>query len=178
MSSTPAHRLHELVMEFLLEAGLLQLDRAIPGQPVSVSQAFALHELDTRGPLSQRELGERLRLDKSTVSRLAAELERKGLLIRERDPDNRRLYRLRLTEAGRAVHGRMAAVNHEQYLRWARGISHAEQEALVTGLAALVREIHREPPPWHQPPEPGTPRASRGRTSGTRARSSGRTGSK
>jgi DNA-binding MarR family transcriptional regulator len=152
MSADPAERLHELVMEFVLAAGFLQLDRAIPGQPVSVSQAFALHELDTGVPLSQRDLAERLRLDKSTVSRLAAELERKGLLVRERDPDNRRLYRLRLTDAGRAVHRRMAGAIHEQYVQWVRGISHAEQHALVAGLAALVREVHRLPPPWHGPP--------------------------
>lgn len=153
MNSNPAHRLHELLMELTLAAGLMQLDRAIPGQPVSMSQVFALHELDTDGPLSQQVLAERLRLDKSTVSRLAAELERKGFLVRERDPDNRRLYRLRLTDAGRAVHARMGAAVHEQYLRWARGISHAEQDALIAGLAALIREVHREPPPWHAPPD-------------------------
>lgn len=154
MSPDPAHRLHELVMEFMLAAGLLQLDRAIPGQPVSLSQAFALHELDRDVPLSQRDLAERLRLDKSTVSRLAAELERKGLLLRERDPDNRRLYRLRITDAGRAVHRRMSATNHEHYLRWVRGISRGEQHALIAGLEALVREVHQSPPPLHEPERP------------------------
>lgn len=159
MSVDPAHRLHELLMEFVLAAGFLQLDRAIPGQPVSVSQAFALHELDTVGPLSQRDLAARLRLEKSTVSRLAAELERKGLLVRERDLDNRRLYRLRLTDAGRAVHRQMGAASHEQYLRWVRSLSPAQQHALVDSLAALVREVHREPPPWHGPPNRGSPHA-------------------
>jgi DNA-binding MarR family transcriptional regulator len=39
----------------------------------------------------------RLRLEKSSVSRLVADLEQRALLHRERDEANRRLYRLRLT---------------------------------------------------------------------------------
>jgi DNA-binding MarR family transcriptional regulator len=151
MSSGPAERLHQLLMDLVLAAGFLQLDQALPGAPISVSQAFALHELDTGVPLSQQELAARLRLEKSTVSRLAAELERKGLLIRERDPGNRRLYRLRLTDEGRAVHRRMATTIHEQYVRWVENISERERQSLLAGLSALVREVHRDPPAWYQP---------------------------
>jgi DNA-binding MarR family transcriptional regulator len=115
---------------------------------VSVSQAFALHELDTGTPLSQRDLAERLRLEKSTVSRMAADLERKGLLVRERDPQNRRLYRLRLTDRGRTVHARMAAAFHEQYVRWVASMSRTECDALLAGLPALVNAMRSEPAPW------------------------------
>lgn len=151
MESGPAERLHQLLMDLVLAAGFMQLDQVIPGLPISVSQAFALHELDTGVPLSQQELAARLRLEKSTISRLAAELERKGLLVRERDPGNRRLYRLRLTDEGRAVHRQMGMVIHQQYVRWAENISEPDREALLTGLTALVREVHRDPPAWHEP---------------------------
>ncbi len=86
VDSSEAARLHELLMDVVRAAGLLQPDQTAAGHPVSLSQAFALHELDTGTPLSQRDLAERLRLEKSSVSRLAAEMERKGLLVRERDP--------------------------------------------------------------------------------------------
>jgi DNA-binding MarR family transcriptional regulator len=148
-----AHRLHQLFMDLVLAAGLLQPDQAVPGQPVSMSQAFALHELDTRTPISQRDLAERLRLEKSTVSRMAADLERKGLLVRERDPDNRRLYRLRLTDKGRELHARMAGVFHAQYSRWIAAMTSAEREALLTGLPALVHAIRCEPAPWRATPD-------------------------
>jgi len=143
-----AHRLHRLFMDLILAAGLLQADQAIPGQPVSMSQAFALHELDTDTPMSQRDLAERLRLEKSTVSRMAADLERKGLLVRERDPDNRRLYRLRLTDRGRAAHAGMAATFHQQYVRWVAALSRAERDALLAGLPALVQAMRNDPAPW------------------------------
>jgi DNA-binding MarR family transcriptional regulator len=144
-------RIHELFMDLVRVAGLLQPDRAIPGLPISMSQAFALHELDTGGaPLSQNELAERLQLEKSTVSRMAAEMERKGFLVRERDPGNRRVYRLRLTDAGRALHVGMASAFHDQYERWTSALTRVERDALLTGLPALIRVMHEELAPWKQ----------------------------
>jgi DNA-binding MarR family transcriptional regulator len=134
-----AERLHELLMEVVRAAGLLQPDQEVAGHSVSMSQAFALHELDAGSPLSQRDLAERLRLEKSSVSRLAAELEQKGLLVRERDPENQRQYRLRLTERGRAVHAGMARKFHNHYEDWAGSMTPAERAALLKGLPALVR---------------------------------------
>lgn len=148
VDSTAPERLHALLMDLVRATGLLQPDQTVPGQPVSMSQAFALHELDVDTPLSQRDLAERLRLEKSTVSRMAAEMERKGLLIRERDPGNRRLYRLRLTADGRALHLRMATTFHEQYERWVSAMTRTERDALLTGLPALIRAIRRGPAPW------------------------------
>jgi len=141
VETTDAERLHQLLMDLVRAAGLLQLDQAVPGHEVSLSQAFALHELDAETPLSQRDLAERLRLEKSSVSRLAAEMERKGLLIRERDPADRRQYRLRLTDRGRGVHARMARNMHPRYEGWVAAMTQAERAALLKGLPALVRVI-------------------------------------
>ena len=141
VDTATSERLHELLMDLIRATGLLQPDQTVPGQPLSMSQAFALHELDADPPLSQRDLAERLRLEKSSVSRLAAEMERKGLLVRERDPGNRRLYRLCLTDHGRTLHTRMAATFHDQYLRWVAAMTHDERDALLTGLPALVRAV-------------------------------------
>lgn len=147
-------RLHELLMELVRVTGLLYSEQALPGQPVSMSQVFALHELDTGTPLSQRELAERLYLEKSTVSRMATDLERKGLLRRERDPANRRLYRLRLTDQGRAVHAGIGAAFHDHYVRWVGSMTEAEHRALVTGLPALIRAMRDDLAPWRHGPAP------------------------
>jgi DNA-binding MarR family transcriptional regulator len=153
-----AEQLHELFMDLVRAAGILQPDGVIPGQSISMSQAFALHELDTDVALSQRDLAERLRLEKSSVSRMAAEMERKGLLVRERDPGNRRLYRLRLTDRGRALHAGMAATFHEQYLRWVAAMTAGERDALLVGLSAFVRVMRDGLVPWqvheHRPGPP------------------------
>lgn len=139
-----AERLHHLFMDLVRVAGMLQPDHTIPGLSISLSQAFALHELDTDPPLSQRDLAGRLRLEKSTVSRLAAELERGGLLVRERDPANRRLLRLRLTDRGRSLHAHMASAFHQHYQHWVAAMTPAEREALLVGLSAFVRVMHEQ----------------------------------
>lgn len=136
-----ASELHELVMDFVRIAGLLQPDLVIPGQPISLSQAYALHELDVPVPPSQGELAARLRLEKSTVSRMAADMERNGLLVRERDPDNRRLYRLRLTDRGRALHAGLGIAFHDKFDKWVAAMTQDERDALLVGLPALIRAI-------------------------------------
>jgi DNA-binding MarR family transcriptional regulator len=137
-----SERLHALFMDLVRVAGLLQPDQELPGFSVSMSQAYAIHELDHGDtPLSQRELADRLLLEKSTVSRMVADLERKGLVERERDPDNRRTYRLRLTDDGRAFHARMAAAFGAQFQEWTAALSADEREALLVGLPALIRVL-------------------------------------
>lgn len=145
MDRAEPDRLHRLVMEFVRTAGLLHPDQLIPGDPISLSQAFAVHELDTDPPLSQQELAGRLRLEKSSVSRLVAELERRGLLVRGRDPASRRTRRLQLTDQGRALHARMAGAFHQQYVRWVAAMAPAERDALLVGLSALVRAARADP---------------------------------
>jgi DNA-binding MarR family transcriptional regulator len=144
LESTP-HRLHHLLMDLVRAGGLLHADQAVPGYQISLSQAFALHELDTNVPLSQGELAQRLGLEKSSASRMAADLERKALLVRERDPANRRVYRLRLTDSGRAVHARIGTEFHDRYVRWVAAMTPAEQDAFLTGLAAFVRAMRADP---------------------------------
>ncbi|HEY8453061.1 MAG: MarR family transcriptional regulator [Micromonosporaceae bacterium] len=138
-----APQLHDLMMELFRMIASVMPTASTGGAPLSLSQAFALHELDREVPLSQRDLAELLHLDKSSVSRLAADLERDGLLVRERDPADRRLYRLRLTERGRELHRDMGVAFHRHYLEWTAAMTEDERRALATGLEALVRSARR-----------------------------------
>ena len=141
MARDESEQLHELFMDLVRVAGLLQPDQELPGLSVSLSQAFAIHELDHGSGLSQQELAERLFLEKSTVSRMVADLESKGLVERERDPNNRRTYRLKLTGAGRDFHARVADGYGAQYRRWTAAMTPAERTALLVGLPALIRVV-------------------------------------
>ena len=140
-SDAAAERLHDLLVELLRHASLLHPEQPARGRLIPMTQVFALHELDTGGPLSQQELAERLGLEKSTVSRLVAEMEGAGLLRRERHPDNRRYYRLQITARGRSAHGRMSAAFHGRYHRLLAQMTPRESEALAIGLPALLRAL-------------------------------------
>ncbi|MFG2073374.1 MarR family winged helix-turn-helix transcriptional regulator [Nonomuraea maritima] len=62
-----------------------------------------LTALDDFGPAAQRRLGDRLGLDPSDMVRLMDDLIEMSLADRERDPSDRRRYRVTLTAAGRSA---------------------------------------------------------------------------
>jgi DNA-binding MarR family transcriptional regulator len=64
--------------------------------------------LDATGPAPQHRVGERLRIDKSTMTVFVDQLEGLGMLERRRNPENRRAYDLTLTETGRRALARAA----------------------------------------------------------------------
>jgi len=60
--------------------------------------------------LAVREIGERLHLDSGTLTPLLKRLESRGLLRRSRDPGDERRVLVALTDAGRALGSRAAAI--------------------------------------------------------------------
>ena len=120
------------------------------GVRVSPSEVLALGELSEVAALSQGELAARLGLEKSTVSRLAAGMERRGWLARERDPANRRLYRLRLTAQGHDAARRVGEDLRARHAALVAELSAAERAGLALGLSGLIRafEVHLDT--WHR----------------------------
>ncbi len=135
---------HDLLLDLVRTAEFALLDDLLPGRVLSMSQLLAIHELDLHTGISQRELAERLGLEKSSVSRLVADLEDSGLLTRQRDPDNRRVYRLDITAEGRRLHRDAAGVLHERYERWASAMTPDERAGLAVGIPALLRVMHAD----------------------------------
>jgi DNA-binding MarR family transcriptional regulator len=60
------------------------------------------------GPISQHELGEELGIDRTTMVELIDDLEAKGIVVRRRNPADRRAYSIQLTPKGRTVQKRAA----------------------------------------------------------------------
>ena len=91
------------------------------------------------GPGTVGHLGERLRLESSTLSPLIKRLETMGLLTRTRDPQDERSVVVALTRAGRALE--RTAVGVASALCEATGLSVAEQTELVGQLRALTAAL-------------------------------------
>ncbi len=130
---------------------------------VSASEARALIELVAARGIAQGELGQLLGLEKSTVSRLAAGLERKGWLRRGRDEGNQRYVRLYLTPEGRAIAEQVWRAWQSRQARIVAGLSDEERDGLAAGLRGLVRGLAAEGflspqgPPGSQGSPGGTP---------------------
>ncbi|MFF0862674.1 MarR family winged helix-turn-helix transcriptional regulator [Nonomuraea sp. NPDC003560] len=98
---------------------------------LSLWEFAALATLDDFGPAAQREVGDRLGLDPSDMVRLMDGLMAEGLAARERDPADRRRYRISLTAAGRDALERARAV-----------VADVERETLAPLTDAERRDLH------------------------------------
>jgi DNA-binding MarR family transcriptional regulator len=111
---------------------------------VSASEARALIELLAARGIAQGQLAALLGLEKSTVSRLAAGLERKGWLRRGRDEENQRFVRLYLTPEGRVIAAQVWQAWQSRQARILGGLSAEERAGLAAGLRGLVRGLAAE----------------------------------
>jgi DNA-binding MarR family transcriptional regulator len=111
---------------------------------VSASEARALIELLAARGIAQGQLAALLGLEKSTVSRLAAGLERKGWLRRGRDEENQRFVRLYLTPEGRVIAAQVWQAWQSRQARILAGLSAEERAGLAAGLRGLVRGLATE----------------------------------
>lgn len=97
-----------------------------------------LHEAQT-GSLRMQDLGERVVLSRSRVSRLVDDLEAERLVERRPDPTDGRATLARLTPAGRRMFRRAAKVYlrgiDEHFNAW---LSEAERSAIASGLERVI----------------------------------------
>lgn len=122
-------RLLELVQKDLAEAGLPPLE-----------WYDVLLELDFAEGQRLRlfELGERIVLSKSNLTRLCDRLEKAGLVVREPAPEDRRGFYAALTPAGAELRRRMWPVYRAAVEKhFAAHFSDAEAKALFTLLQKL-----------------------------------------
>lgn len=136
-------RLQDLMVALVRAFGLHQPDQTPCGEPVSVSEAHTLMELARGEPLSQMELAGRLRLEKSTVSRLVRRLEQRRWLRRERNPEDGRAVLLHLSEEGRRAAERLAAARVEKFSRIFAVIPPEDQESVLHTLDVLLRAMNK-----------------------------------
>ena len=113
-------------------------DDALAAVGGSTSTWLVLLALKSGGHRTQGELAEVIGVRQPTVTHHLDALERNGLVRRERDPDNRRVQRVTLTDAGEHLFLRLrrAAGSFDGRLR--AGLDDAEIAELRRLLAHLV----------------------------------------
>ncbi len=94
-------------------------------------QFAALAVLECKPGASQRELGDALEMDRSTIADLAARLERHGLVQREQDKTDRRRYVLHLTALGTSELARLRPLADQ-----------VEQALTVTLTPEELQQLH------------------------------------
>jgi len=139
---TPEEELAGLISTFTRGFGLHRPEETPCGVPVPVSAALALLELANDQPLSQIDLSNRLRLDKSTVSRLLKDMEQRGWVTRTRHDGDIRYYQLLLTSAGAHLAKEVVEARTAKFSRVLAHLPPSKRELAFRGLEVLIEAIN------------------------------------
>lgn len=108
------------------------------GANISTEQWVLLDHLHGAGDASQADLAGGTYKDPPTVSRIIDKLAEKGLVERQRFPNDRRRYLIKITDEGRRVHDLLFPRVEALRVRTWRGLS-AEDFEHLTGILARIR---------------------------------------
>jgi MarR family transcriptional regulator, multiple antibiotic resistance protein MarR len=121
------------------------LDQALTQEPglaaldISAAQYVILSVLAQRGVDSAAQLCKDISYDGGAMTRMVDRLEAKGLISRRRCPDDRRLVKLELTEAGLAAIPKLRACSVRVLNHFLHGFSEAEARQLEGFLARMLQ---------------------------------------
>ena len=102
------------------------------------AQWQALTKLSRHEGINQGGLADMLEVEPITLCRMIDRLESKGLLRRNRRPDDRRVVYVELTEEGHRAFPRMRLVAMGVVNRFLRGFSQAEARQLESYLSRML----------------------------------------
>lgn len=115
------------------------------GSPFTLAETRVLYEIASRKDPSAAELVRDLWLDAGYLSRILAAFERRGLVARSADADDRRRRRLALTGAGRAAFAELDERSHREIGALLRRLPAEDQDRLVAALGAVERLLADSP---------------------------------
>lgn len=128
----------EAIMSLFYE--VVKLDRKFSAENFKKSlngQYMCLLLLEGREGLSQKELGNLLRIQPATVSEFITKLERKGFVKRSRSPEDKRVCRIFLTKEGEEAAVRARKGRERVHAKILRDLSEEEKEQLFRILTKM-----------------------------------------
>jgi len=99
-------------------------------EDLTPSQFGVLEALFHLGPMCQRDLGERILRSSGNMTMVVGNLERRGLVRRERSAEDRRFYQVHLTAEGERLIRRVFPEHADAITRELAVLTHEEQRAL------------------------------------------------
>ena len=134
-----ARRFRELVIDLSRQSSLRDPIAAMCEEAqLTPPQIHAVVWLGQDGPLTMGELARRLGVTEKTITGLVDRLEAGGYLERERDQEDRRVVRARLTTEGAKVYREIDGHLHNKVSAFLKLLDPADRQALFRILEKLL----------------------------------------
>ena len=141
---------YELTREVMATADtfLRESQRLFRPHGLTAAQYNVLNVLaDADDGLSQRALGDILVVDRSNITGLLDRLEKSGLVKRTDHPDDRRIYQVSLTSAGRKLWAKVQPL----YLKVTAQVTAGLSEKQARDAVAVLKSLHAGAASWRLP---------------------------
>ena len=119
----------------------VQADRRARAHGTTRAQWIVLARLDRQPGLSQNELAAIAEVEPITIARLVDRLERRGLVERRPDPNDRRIWRLHLTPAAAPLVDEIHDYRAELNRLITRGLKRETVDTIVDGLLRMKANL-------------------------------------
>ena len=110
---------------------------------ITISEWRVLMTLTSEKGVSAAEITNRWAMEKMMVNRAIQRLVDNGCITRQRDPNDRRRYRLALTTKGRKLYDKIALTTNKRYNELMSAIDSDETDALVGALQKIIQRAEQ-----------------------------------
>jgi putative acetyltransferase len=133
--------LRQAARETVRELGML--DHCLGDLGLTQAQCHVLIELERNGVLGVQDLADVLRVDKSTMSRAVASLERSGFVTARDEPDDRRRKPLTLTARGKKKLDRIHEFSNRLVSDALALLTEDERRTVLSGMSLYAKALQR-----------------------------------
>jgi DNA-binding MarR family transcriptional regulator len=116
-------------------------DQAARAHGMTRAQMVILARLDRQPDISQNELAAVAEVAPMTIARLVDRLEKLGLVKRCTDPNDRRIWRLRLTPAAAPLQRDIKHLRAKLHSVMTKGIDPTVLDAMIMGLRQIKENV-------------------------------------
>jgi MarR family transcriptional regulator, organic hydroperoxide resistance regulator len=115
--------------------------RCLAETGASSAQLGAMYFIRDHEPCAQSEIAGAFGQDESAATGMLARMEKAGFILRERDADDRRVTRVRLSAAGRGALERADGLLGEFNARLAKGMSRQDLAVVRRFLQGIIERV-------------------------------------
>jgi MarR family transcriptional regulator, transcriptional regulator for hemolysin len=115
-----------------------KMSRALKALDLSLYEFVTLRLISLDAPITQSKVGETYGIDRTTMVAIIDRLEAGEMVTREKNPQDRRSYRLRLTVKGKKILARARQIAAKEQQDFLSPITSTEWESLRKTLWKLV----------------------------------------
>lgn len=144
--SEPHWQLYALISGIYTKSRRLS-EESLKPLGITFPQFGTLYRLSFKDNITQKELSEIMDTDTTTIMVICDSLEKKGFLKRMKDPSDRRVNRLVLTEKGKSIVAKAYPVMMSRYEFFANSVSREELDIvtpILEKLYAAIKNQHQE----------------------------------